>query len=159
MNFRNKLKTSDIESLTEVLVSTGFFYDSEIEIVKELSMENLKDGEEKSGYIFNIAEENGNIIAFSCYGAVPGTESSFDLYWIAVHKSSRGKGIGKIIMDMAVEDIRNKGGKNIWIETASRPLYEPTRQFYINYGCDQIASLPEYYGKNDDKIIFRIHCS
>lgn len=159
MNFRNKLKPSDFEYLKEILVSTGFFYDSEIEIVLELAQENLDKGEEKSGYIFNIAEENLKPVAFTCYGAIPGTESSFDLYWIAVHKSFRGKGIGKILMDMAIEDIRKKGGENIWIETASRPLYEPTRQFYFAYGCEKVAELTEFYGKNDNKVIFTIKCN
>ncbi|WP_372755013.1 GNAT family N-acetyltransferase [Labilibaculum sp.] len=155
-NFRNKLKPSDFSHLKEILISTGFFYDSEVEIVMELAQENLEKGEEKSGYIFNIAEENGTPLAFTCYGNIPGTESSFDLYWIAVHKSLRGKGVGRILMDMAVEDIHKRGGKNIWIETASRPLYEPTRQFYLAYGCEKVAELPEFYGKNDNKVIFRI---
>ncbi|WP_229130274.1 GNAT family N-acetyltransferase [Ancylomarina sp. 16SWW S1-10-2] len=156
MNFRKELNKSDFEYLKEILVSTGFFYDSEVEIVKELVEENLEKGEEKSGYIFNIAEENGKPIAFTCYGEIPGTESSFDLYWIAVHKSSRNNGIGKILMDMAVEDIKKRGGENIWIETASRPIYEPTRQFYIAYGCKKVAELPAYYGKDDNKVIFMI---
>jgi len=156
MDFRNKLSISDLEHLKGILVSTGFFYDSEIEIVRELVQENLQKGEEKSGYIFNIAEENGKPTAFTCYGKIPGTESSFDLYWIAVHKSLRGKGIGKILMDMAVDDICKRGGKNIWIETASRPLYGPTRKFYLSYGCEIVAELPEFYGENDSKVIFRI---
>ena len=158
MNFRNNLKESDIIDLKEILISTGFFNESEVEIVTELSRENLDKGEEKSGYIFNIAEENNKPIAFTCYGKIPGTETSFDLYWIVVHKSHSGKGLGKILMNMAVEDIRKRGGENIWIETASRPLYEPTRQFYLSYGCKKVAELSDFYGKNDNKVIFNIKC-
>jgi ribosomal protein S18 acetylase RimI-like enzyme len=159
MKFRNKVENSDFEHLKEVLESTGFFYDSEVEIVLELAQENIEKGEDKSGYIFNIAQENNKPVAFTCYGPIPGTEGSFDLYWIAVHKSYRGKGLGKILMNMVIEDIKKRGGENIWIETASRPLYEPTRQFYISYGCEKIAELPEFYGKNDNKVIYRIKCS
>ncbi len=159
ITYRNQLNISDFEHLKEILVSTGFFYDSEVEIVKELVEENLEKGENKSGYIFNIAEENGQPLAFTCYGEIPGTESSYDLYWIAVHQSLRGKGIGKTLMNMAVEDIRHRGGQNIWIETASRPLYAPTRQFYAAYGCEKVAELPEYYGKDDNKVIFKMKCS
>jgi len=159
MEFRNTLNNSDLESLKEILESTGFFYDSELEIVLELAQENIKKGEKESGYIFNIAEENNKVIAFTCYGPIPGTQASFDLYWIAVHKLYRAKGLGKILMNMLVEDIRNRAGKNIWIETASRPLYEPTRKFYISYGCKKVAELPEFYGKNDNKVIYRIKCS
>jgi len=158
MEFRNKLKSTDIAHLNDILVSTGFFYDSEVEIALELAQENLVKGEEKSGYVFNIAEENEVPIAFSCYGKIPGTASSFDLYWIVVRKSQRGKGIGKIIMNMLVEDIRKRDGKNIWIETSSRSLYKPTRQFYHSYGCKKIAELPEFYGDGDSKVIFCLGC-
>jgi ribosomal protein S18 acetylase RimI-like enzyme len=154
MEFRSQLKSTDPDAIKDILISTGFFYDAEVEIAVELAIENLAKGEEESGYIFNIAEINGQPIAYTCYGKTPGTASSFDLYWIAVHQSQRGKGIGNILMDLAVEDIAKRKGKNIWIETASRPLYEPTRQFYIKYGCEIIAELPNFYGENDNKVIF-----
>ena len=159
MNFRNQLKPSDILHIKDIVISTGFFYDSEVDIALELAQENLEKGEEISEYIFNIAEENNIPIAYSCYGKIPGTENSFDLYWIVVHNSYRGKGIGKIIMDMLVKDIKKRSGTSIWIETSSRSLYEPTHQFYISYGCELVAELPEFYGKNDHKLIFKLNCS
>lgn len=156
MNYRNNLTKTDLEHLKNILISSGFFYDSEVEIALELATENFEKGAEESGYIFTVAEENNLPVAFTCYGKIPGTESSFDLYWIAVHESQRGKGLGKILMGMMMEDIKEKGGENIWIETSSRPLYEPTRNFYLNYGCEKVAELPEFYGKNDSKTIFLI---
>lgn len=156
MDFRNQLKNSDLAYLKDILVSTGFFYDSEVDIALELAQENLEKGEEKSEYIFNIAEKHHIPIAYSCYGKIPGTESSFDLYWIVVHNAYRGKGIGKVLMNQLVKDIKKRSGKTIWIETSSRPLYEPTRQFYLSYGCEIVAKLPEFYGENDDKIIFKL---
>lgn len=155
MEYRSKLKSSDVPLLSEILISTGFFYDSEVEIALELAQENINKGEEKSGYIFIVAEENAKPIAFSCYGKIPGTESSFDLYWIVVHKSQRRNGIGRIMMNRVVEDVRQRNGRSLWIETSSRPLYEPTRRFYLSYGCEKVAELPEFYGKNDSKIIYR----
>lgn len=157
MNFRTQLKTEDIEDLKEILISSGFFYPSEVSIIKELAEENITKGE-KSGYIFNLAENKGKIIAFTCYGHVPGTASSYDLYWIATHQSQRGQGIGKTMLDKVVDDIRHRGGKNIWIETASRELYAPTRAFYEAYGCKKIAELPEFYGPDDNKITYWIPC-
>lgn len=153
MNFRSKLKRSDVQAISEIVISTCFFSDLEIEIAEELAQENLDKGPEKSGYIFNIAEQNNVPVGYTCYGPIPGTEDSFDLYWIAVHQSQRGKGIGKILMDMAVEDIARLSGKSIWIETSSRSIYEPTRQFYLKCGCKEIAQLPDFYALNDHKII------
>lgn len=154
MKFRKKLKPTDTSYIKEILESTGFFYDSEVDIAIELAQENLEKGEDKSGYIFNIVEIDDKPIGFTCYGKIPGAVDSFDLYWIAIHKSQRGKGIGKILMTMAVEDIDKMHGKNVWIETSSRAIYEPTRQFYLKSNCEIIAELPDYYGPNDNKVIF-----
>ncbi|MCF8298939.1 MAG: GNAT family N-acetyltransferase [Saprospiraceae bacterium] len=154
MNFRKKLKKSDLAFIREILKSTGFFYDHEIDVSLELAQENLEQGEDKSGYIFIIAENDEKPVAFACYGKNPCTFDSFDLYWIAVHQSQKGLGIGKIMMKMIEEDIKQLGGKNIWIETSSRSIYEPTRMFYVKYGCELVATLPNYYGENDDKVVF-----
>jgi GNAT superfamily N-acetyltransferase len=83
-----------------------------------------------------------------------GNNNSFDLYWIAIHQKQQGKGIGKILIKMAIEAITQMHGKNIWIETSSRAIYEPTRQFYLKSNCELIAELTDYYGPNDNKIIF-----
>ncbi|MBU2528294.1 GNAT family N-acetyltransferase [bacterium] len=154
MEFRSKLKATDIDAVSEILRSTGFFYNHEIAIAMELVNENLTKGGEKSGYIFNIAEINNQPCAFSCYGKIPCTDDSFDLYWVAVHKSQQSKGTGKTLMDMAVKDIARMSGKYIWADTSSRPLYESTRKFYLKSGFEKIAELPNFYGANDNKIIF-----
>ncbi|MBU1194290.1 MAG: GNAT family N-acetyltransferase [Proteobacteria bacterium] len=154
MNYRSQLKESDVRAISEIVKSTGFFSDSEIDIAEELAQENLSKGPEKSGYIFNVAEKDKVPVAYTCYGPIPGTRDSFDLYWIAVHKSQRGKGIGKRLMEMAVEDITRLSGKNIWIETSSRAIYEPTIQFYLKCGCIRIAQFPDFYAQNDHKLVF-----
>lgn len=154
MKFRNQLIESDIQEIKEILNSTGFFYDFEVEVAAELAQENFEKGEEKSGYFFTVVEVNDKPVAFSCYGKTPCTAASFDLYWIAVHQNQKGNGIGKILMKMLEVHVKQLGCKNIWIETSGRALYEPTRQFYLKYGCNLVAELPEFYGENDSKLIF-----
>ena len=154
MIFRKKLKESDVKSIIEILESTGFFYDFEVKIAAELAQENLSKGEVESGYIFIVAEQDKKTVAFACFGKAPCAVDSFDLYWLAVHQDLKGKGIGKQLMKLIEENIAQLSGKNIWIETSSRPLYEPTRMFYLHLGCKKVAELPNYYGKNDSKVVF-----
>jgi len=154
MNFRRELKESDNDSVSRILESTGFFYDYEIDIALELVQENLEKGEEKSGYIFIMAEMDEKPVAFACFGKTPCTADSFDLYWIAVHQNQKGKGVGKLLLNLIEKEVVNLGGKNIWVETSSRPLYEPTRMFYLKTGYQLISELPDFYGENDHKNIF-----
>jgi len=154
MIFRRELKESDKSFIAEILKSTGFFYDYEIEVAVELAQENLEKGEEKSGYIFIMAETNEKPVGFACFGKTPCTADSFDLYWIAVHQNQKGKGVGKLLLNLMEKEVARLGGKNIWVETSSRPLYEPTRMFYLKTGYQLISELPDFYGENDNKNIF-----
>lgn len=155
MNFRRELKDTDAGFIKEILESTGFFYDYEIDIALELVEENLAKGEEKSGYIFYIAETYKIPVGFACFGKTPCTASSFDLYWIAVHQEQKGQGIGKLLLNTVENEIAKLGGKNIWVETSSRPLYEPTRMFYLKTGYKMVSELQDFYGENDNKNIFQ----
>lgn len=154
LKFRNELRESDVAAIREILRSAGFFYEHEIDVAVELAEENLKKGEEASAYIFLIAEDKRGPVAFACYGKTPCTADSYDLYWIAVHHILRGQGWGKKIMQMVSDAISRLGGKKLWIETSSRPLYEATRMFYLKNGCELIAELPDFYGEADNKCIF-----
>lgn len=151
---RTKLKLTDIEAFEDILTSSGFFYDFEIPVAISTAQENLDKGEEASGYYFIVVEEQDKAIAFACYGMAPCTVDSYDLYWIAVHADFKGQGIGKILMKLVEEDVTERGGKKIWIETSSRPLYEPTRQFYLNLNCEFVAELPDFYADTDSKVVF-----
>ena len=154
MTYRSQLKPSDVAAIGEIVKSTGFFHDYEIDIAKELAEENLSKGQEQSGYSFIIAEQGDKPVGYTCYGKTPGTVDSYDLYWIAVHQDLKGSGIGKELMQLTEKDIARAGGKNIWIETSSRDIYEPTRQFYLKRACEKIAELPDFYAINDNKVIF-----
>jgi hypothetical protein len=50
--------------------------------------------------------------------------------------------------------IKEAGGRRVYIETSNRPLYVPTRAFYERCGYHCEAVLKEFYGPEDDKVIF-----
>jgi ribosomal protein S18 acetylase RimI-like enzyme len=154
MTYRKILKESDLPAIREILSSSGYFYDDEIDIAIELAQENLELGDEKSGYRFVLADIENIPVGYACYGKIPGTKDSYDLYWIAVHEDHRGARIGKTLLNMVEDHITELSGKHIWIETSSRPLYLSTRMFYQKMGYRIKAELPDFYGMNDDKIIY-----
>ncbi len=151
--FRENLTKSDMENVREILTSTGFFYDFEIKVAIELVEEYLQKGKE-SGYLFLFAESGGRTIGYSCYGPIPCTKHSYDLYWIGVHNDFRGKGIGKKVLAESEKRMGELGGKKIFIETSSTEKYLPTRKFYLDCGYEECALLKEFYGPGDHKHIY-----
>ena len=148
------IKPEERRSIEEILRSTNFFYEFEIQTALEISDETLTTGTEKSGYHWmKITDEDG-MVAFGNYGKNAFSTHSWDLYWLAVHQNSRNKKLGTILLNAIEVDVRKLGGKILWIETSGRPLYEPTEGFYKRKGYELQATLKDFYGPGDPKQIY-----
>ena len=88
---------SDVETIGEMVGSSGFFSGEERQIAVELVQERLLRGI-SSGYRFLFAKKHGRVIGYACFGPIPGTKESYDLYWIVVRSDWRGLGLGKAIL-------------------------------------------------------------
>ena len=153
ITFRTEPVKSDIQRVIEIVESTKFFYDHEIEVAAELVTERLSHGE-STGYYFVFAEIDGVTAAYSCYGPITMSKTSFDLYWIATHNDYRGKGIGKKLLEETCKQAKAMGCSIIIAETSGLEHYSPTRAFYINNNFDLEASLKDFYDIGDDKLFY-----
>ncbi len=153
IRFRQEVLPDDVRNVRVIVESSGFFHGHEIEVAVELVEERLAKGI-RSGYHFIFAELEGKTVGYTCYGEIAVTEGSYDLYWIAVLDAFRSRGVGGKLLVETEQAIRALGGRAIWVETSSRPLYEPTRQFYLRHGYPIEAVLKDFYAAEDDKVIF-----
>jgi GNAT superfamily N-acetyltransferase len=148
------IKPEDRKSIEEILRSTDFFYEFEIQTALEIADETLSAGTEKSGYHWLKVVDDDGLVAFANYGKNAFSTHSWDLYWIAVHQNSRNKKLGSLLLKAIEDDVRKLGGKILWIETSGRPLYASTEGFYSRNGYELQASLKEFYGPGDPKQIY-----
>jgi GNAT superfamily N-acetyltransferase len=155
LTFRTTPLESDIERIREIVVSTNFFYEHEVEIAVELIEQRVKLGE-STGYHFVFADVDGVPVAYSCFGHDEMTKSCFDLYWLVTHNDFRGKGIGKLLLEDTYKVARRFGCTLLIAETSGREHYAPTRAFYIRAGYTLEATIRDYYDKGDDKCIYTI---
>lgn len=153
LTFRTTPEERDIQSIRDIIVSTHFFYDHEVEIAVDLVKERLELGE-STGYYFVFAETDGITVAYSCYGPNLMSKTCHDLYWIATHNDFRGKGIGKMLLAETEKQARAQGCKILIAETSGLPHYAPTRAFYETTGFDLEATIKDFYTMGDDKLFF-----
>lgn len=156
LTFRPTVVPSDLEAVRQIVQSTGFFTDDEIDIAVELADAEL-GAAGSSGYNFIFCEREGRVLGYTCFGPVICTEGSYDLYWIAVHRDHQGSGVGGRLLARTEKSIRGMGGRRIYIETASRELYRPTQGFYLKAGYTKEAVLRDFYSEGDSKIIYVKH--
>ena len=153
LTFRTTPEKRDIIRVFEIVESTKFFYDHEVEIAVELVTERLAHGE-STEYYFVFAEVDGVTAAYSCFGPIAMSKTSFDLYWIATHNDFRGKGIGRKLLEETCNQARNMGCSIIIAETSGLDHYAPTRAFYISNKFDLEAILKDFYTIGDDKLFY-----
>ncbi|MBE3064919.1 MAG: GNAT family N-acetyltransferase [Spirochaetes bacterium] len=153
ITYRDTVADTDPASVRAITQSSGFFYPDEIDTAVELVEERLAKGL-KSGYHFIFAEENGRTVGYSCFGPIACTKSSFDHYWLAVVNDARGRGLGTALIGATERAIAGLGGTRIYLETSSRPLYDPTRAFYAARAYTLEAELRDFYGPGDAKVIY-----
>jgi ribosomal protein S18 acetylase RimI-like enzyme len=152
--FRHQVRQPDRDAVTKITESTGFFNPEEMLIAVELVDAHLLNGA-RSGYHFLFCEDaSGAVLGYTCYGQVPGTKESFDLYWIVVDRQHQGSGVGSRLLQKTEKDIARMGGTRIYVETSSRDLYTHTRAFYSRSGYIQEAQLKDFYAPGDSKVIY-----
>ena len=151
--YRDRLVEEDRPLLESMLRGTGFFTDDEVPVALELVDDGLQKGE-KSDYRFLVRELEGEIAAYSCYGRIPCTESSWDLYWIVVRRDLQRRKLGGELLKETEKRIAEIGGKRVYVETSGRPLYSPTRLFYQRNGYVEEALLKDFYSNGDGKHVF-----
>ena len=155
VSYRSEVLSEDGETVREIVDATGYFTPSEVPVAVELVQEAFAKGSVASGYHFIFAGRGGETIAYICYGPIPCTISSYNLYWIAVHPDFQGQGLGKALMREAEKRIAAAGGSRIYIDTSYKAQYEDTRAFYQSLGYELDALLRDFYSPGDDKVIYR----
>jgi GNAT superfamily N-acetyltransferase len=148
------IRKEDLKGIEDILRSTGFFYEFEIEIAIDLAEYTINAPDEKCEYFWMKIIDEDRLVAFANYTKNSFSVHSWDLYWIAVHQDFRNKRLGSILLKAVEDDIRNSGGKILWIDTSGRPLYSPTECFYRRNGYGLHASLKDFYASGDPKQIY-----
>ena len=149
----------------DILTATKVFRDEEVDVAIELFDEVYGSpiGVDRvsnytpanSDYFFLGAfTPEDELAGFACYGPTPGTDRTYDLYWIAVHPSAQGTGSGTILLNEVERRLKGRNARLLVVETSSRSDYKNTRGFYIRRGYVESARACDFYAPADDRITF-----
>ncbi|MCK5572353.1 MAG: GNAT family N-acetyltransferase [Bacteroidetes bacterium] len=147
------LEPADRSQILTLLRGTEVFTDDEIAIAREL-IDCVFEKEGQEDYIIHSYDDGGTVLGYYCLGPTPATEGTYDLYWIAVHPSMHGTGIGAALDAHAEELVRSRGGRLIVAETSSQLKYGKTRSFYLRRGYAELSRIRDYYKPGDDLVVF-----
>lgn len=85
---------------------------------------------------FYVAENLG-IIGFSAFCPSMKMRDSYDLIWIAVHRDYQGKGVGRALTQVRLDEIKRRGGSLVSLVT-QKP------KFFEGFGFKKVDDLDEW---------------
>ncbi len=145
----------DIPVLVQLTEDTAMFRDYEIQALREV-LDDYFSTNQAGGHRCDVWQATGEpILGYTYFAPAAMTEGTWYLYWIAVRAERQGKGLGSRLLVHVEDAIRSAGGRVLFIETSSLPIYEPTRRFYLKNGYEVNGQLRDFYRDGDDMVVFR----
>jgi len=156
-----ELRAGDRTRLESILRATDAFQPREIGVALDLVDRGIAAATggttsppDPCDYRFVVAEQDGALVGYVCYGLSPLTDAVFDLYWIAVDPALHGGGVGRDLLAAVERDVVTRGARMLLIETGGKATYAPTRRFYERAGYVEIARIKDFFCVGDDKVVF-----
>ncbi len=144
------LTTADRGRIEEITRAVGVFHEGETAVALEV-FDAMAAG--SPDYVALGAEQDGRLAGWICWGPTPCTQGTYDLYWMAVDPALQGSGIGTVLvreMEHRLEGL----ARLVVVETAGRPDYRNTRDFYEARGYRPAATIKDFYAPGDDQVVF-----
>lgn len=145
------LEGKDRESLASLIRRIETFSPEEVEVAIELVDLALQPN--NRDYRILVADRDGKLVGYICYGPTPMTEGTYDLYWIASDPTVRGQGVGASLISGMEADLRRLKARLIRVETSATEAYGPTRGFYASMKYTEEARIRDFYKVGDDLIM------
>lgn len=144
----------DREKIARLLRQRGIFNEKEVQVALDIIDETLHRPDKKDYQIFCAVNGSDSLAGYVCFGPIPMTEASYDLYWIVVGKRFSRKGLGGKLLGFMEEFVAREGARRIYVETSSTAPYQAARSFYEKHGYQLVCSLKDFYREGDHKMIF-----
>jgi ribosomal protein S18 acetylase RimI-like enzyme len=144
----------DRSAIAGLIGSIENFNQAERDCAMEL-VDIYLNNEDQKDYWFAVAENTpSQPLAYACWGPVPLTQGTFDLYWIATHPDARSCGFGQALMAYVEGNVREQGGRLLVAETSAKESYRKTIEFYQRLNFQEVSRIPDFYDVGDDRLIF-----
>jgi ribosomal protein S18 acetylase RimI-like enzyme len=154
---RIRAATRDDADAAKVLaVASGLFAEDELGGFGEM-LSGCFDGSLDDHSWLVHEGDDGEVVGAAYYAPEPFSDRMWNLYFLAVMPEHQGSGTGGVLIEHVEQTLRDAGENHdrvLIVETSDLDRFEPTREFYRKHGFDEEARIRQFYGPDDDKIVF-----
>ena len=148
------MEPEDRDAVAEIIREVGNFNPAEVDCALEL-VDIFLNNPNQQDYRIVVAEDaHGRVAGYACWGPTPLTHGTYDLYWIATHPGTQGRGVGRALMHYVEKQVVEEQGRLLILETSSKESYDKTVGFYRRLGYEEASRIRDFYDVGDDKLVF-----
>ncbi len=140
--------------IRDILERSETFTEEEIDLAIEVIEEAEIYPERRDYELFCAEDDDGSLLGYICYGAIPITDRCFDLYWICVDQNTSRKGVGRLLLSAMENALKEKAARHVYVDTSSTEPYLKARSFYEKHGYRVVSVFPDFYRDGDDKVVY-----
>jgi ribosomal protein S18 acetylase RimI-like enzyme len=148
-------RETETDDLLKLAVSTGLFSPEEADALLGETLGQWHAGKLPAGHAATVAADAGDkALGWSYFAPDPNAGGVWNLWWIGCRPDAFGSGVGRALL-AEFESVAHRAGARILIvETSSSSQLDRARRFYAREGYAQRGDIPNFYGPNDNKLIF-----
>jgi ribosomal protein S18 acetylase RimI-like enzyme len=146
---------ADIDAIKTIAVDSNMFEPNDVGFVDDTINGSIDGSLEDHHWLVNETDAGVNGAAY--YAPEPFSDRMWNLYFIAVHPSRQGGGVGEALIAHIESHLRDRGPDDaqvLIVETSSTEQYARTREFYVKRSFVEEARIRRFYGPADDKVVF-----
>jgi ribosomal protein S18 acetylase RimI-like enzyme len=144
-----------LSAIVSAAADSGGFRQLELDVLEDQLERYFEHGSSDTGEFGRVRvalAASGELAGFAWIGADPITDSSWELYWLAVARRFGGAGIGRALLDEARRYAARAGGRRLVLDVSST-AYPPAVTFYERNGFKVVGRVQDYYRPGDDRLI------
>ena len=149
-------RSTDIKMIKAIAVETHMFGPDDTGFVDE-TVAGVIDGSLEDHHWLVSESDDATVNGAAYYAPEPFADRMWNLYFIAVSPTWQGSGIGGLLVQRLESNLLQRGpehAQSLIVETSSTDQYARTREFYPKQGFVEEARIRQFYGPDDDKVVF-----
>ncbi len=141
---------ADRDAVLRVAVSSGLFGPDDVVGFAEVVDATLGGPD----VVWLVADADDGAVAGAAYcGPEPFGDRVWNLWFLAVDPASQARGVGTALVGTLVDRLAGRA-RVLLVETSSAPAQAGARAFYAARGFTHEATVREFYGPDEDKVVY-----
>lgn len=147
---------ADATIIKSLAVESGLFSTEEVGFLDE-PLEGFFNGHLADHQWLVYHGPDGAVIAAAYVAPESFADRMWNLYFIAVSPTAQDTGAGTALIshiEQMLGDMGEAKARTLIVETSSTDQFERTRAFYTRRGFVEEARIRQFYGPEEDKVVF-----